>query len=151
MEIVHRLLDRVLFGTAVAPREAGAVVGADAREWRDFLLDQRPLDGEAAAAALGDDAGCTRADAADMQPAAADVDELARRRWRRRGVLREQRGGERREQNRTEQVSHWCLPNWWPMRAPTANPVAAPSTPHPTTVPVHGRVASLVAQNWVPA
>src|SRR5207247_9878261 len=78
MEIVHRLLDRVLFGASVAPREAGAVVGADAREWRDFLLDQRPLDGEAAAAALGDDRWRRRADAADMEPAAADIDELSR-------------------------------------------------------------------------
>ena len=79
MEIVHRLLDRVLCGTAVAPGEAGAVVGADARECRDFVLDQRPLDGEAAAAALGNDGGCTGADAADMEPAAADIDELPRR------------------------------------------------------------------------
>src|SRR3989442_6611519 len=113
MEIVHRLLDRVLFGTAVARGEAGGVVGADAGKWRDFLLDQRPLDGEAAAAALGDDAGCTRADAADMQPAAADVDELARRRWRRRGVLREQRGGERPQQKRAQQMCHLCFPQRW--------------------------------------
>ena len=102
MKVVTDLRGAFVEWAVVAPCITGAVVGADARGvWRcgDELLDEDPLDGEAASSIFDDDCWRAGAGAVEMETAAADVDELAGWAW----GLRE--GGESCQQEEDAEIS----------------------------------------------
>src|SRR5436305_2013303 len=82
----------------VAPARAGAVVRTDAREWRDQRLNQAPIDRKVAGSSFENDRGprgIRLAEAVEMQPPPAEVDQPPGRgkRWRGR-ILRTSRDGD---------------------------------------------------------
>ena len=69
------------FGAGVAPCVTSAIVGADAGEVLDFLLDEDPGEGEVAQAVFYDGGVGALAGAVNVETVAAEVDEPAGRFW----------------------------------------------------------------------
>src|ERR1700758_3701732 len=82
VQVANRLFDRVLGGRGVAPAESGPVIGTDTCALGDLWLHKGPIDGKGTSATHQNYCRCSVACAVQMQLAAADVDQPARRRIR---------------------------------------------------------------------
>ncbi len=79
MELPRHPLSRARQGAALAPAQAGAIIGADARNPGYFRLHHAPVQRPARRSRLQHDSRTACADAIQMEPVAADVNHLAGR------------------------------------------------------------------------
>src|SRR5215207_705165 len=79
MQLCGELLRAARRWAGVAPAEAGAVVGTDARRRRDLGLDPTPVEGERSQAGIEYHRWAALPDAVQMQAIAADIHKLPRR------------------------------------------------------------------------
>jgi hypothetical protein len=74
VQIAYHFLDGVLGRAGVAPPQAGAIVGANARLLGDFRLYERPINGECTSPDHQDDSRSSFARAVHVQLATTNID-----------------------------------------------------------------------------